>query len=114
MIKSQRYGTIFQRLYAALAVFISARIDAIAAQTARYLFFIYTALVGVSTSPIFHIYTDSSVTRVFFISAATFGGALASVAIVTSQQHRSFAQTTSVLIEESGPHHGQRSRMQRA
>jgi FtsH-binding integral membrane protein len=58
----------------ALVFFISARINTISAQTARYLFFIYAALVGVSTSSIFHIYTNSSVTRVFFISAATFGG----------------------------------------
>ena len=58
----------------ALVFFISARINTISAQTARYLFFIYAALVGVSISSIFHIYTNSSVTRVFFISAATFGG----------------------------------------
>jgi hypothetical protein len=57
-----------------LVFFISARINTLSAQTARYLFFIYAASVGVSVSSIFHIYTNSSITRVFFISAATFGG----------------------------------------
>jgi len=37
------------------------------------LFFLYAALVGISLSTIFHIYTQSSITRVFFISAAAFG-----------------------------------------
>jgi FtsH-binding integral membrane protein len=37
------------------------------------LFFVYAALVGVSLSILFHIYTNSSITRVFFITAATFG-----------------------------------------
>jgi FtsH-binding integral membrane protein len=58
----------------ALVFFISARINTLSAQTARFLFFIYAALVGVSLSSLFHIYTNSSITRVFFISAATFGG----------------------------------------
>jgi uncharacterized protein len=57
-----------------LVFFISARINTISAQTARYLLFVYAALVGISMSSIFHIYTNSSITRVFFISAATFGG----------------------------------------
>ncbi|MGZ5872159.1 MAG: Bax inhibitor-1/YccA family protein [Bradyrhizobium sp.] len=58
----------------ALVFFISARINTLSVQTARLLFFIYAALVGVSLSTLFHIYTNSSITRVFFISAATFGG----------------------------------------
>jgi hypothetical protein len=37
------------------------------------LFFLYAALVGISLSTIFHIYTESSITRVFFILAAAFG-----------------------------------------
>ena len=41
--------------------------------TARTLFFVYAALVGVSLSTLFHIYTNSSITRVFFITAAMFG-----------------------------------------
>jgi uncharacterized protein len=56
-----------------LVFYISARINTMSAETARRWFFIYAALVGVSLSTIFHIYTSSSITRVFFISAATFG-----------------------------------------
>jgi FtsH-binding integral membrane protein len=40
---------------------------------ARLLFFAYAALVGLSLSTIFLVYTETSITRVFFISAATFG-----------------------------------------
>jgi FtsH-binding integral membrane protein len=56
-----------------LVFFISARINTLAVTTARWLFFVYAALVGVSLSTLFHIYTNSSITRVFFISAAMFG-----------------------------------------
>src|ERR1700722_19231689 len=57
----------------ALVFFISARINTLSAETARLVYFVYAALMGVSLSTIFHIYTSSSITRVFFISAATFG-----------------------------------------
>jgi FtsH-binding integral membrane protein len=56
-----------------LVFFISARINTLSVPTARWLFFAYAALVGVSLSTLFHIYTNSSITRVFFITAATFG-----------------------------------------
>ena len=56
-----------------LVFYISARINTLSAQAARRLFFIYAATVGLSLSTIFHVYTESSITRVFFISAATFG-----------------------------------------
>jgi uncharacterized protein len=57
----------------ALVFFISARINTLSAATARLLFFIYAALVGVSLSILLHIYTSASITRVFFIAAAMFG-----------------------------------------
>lgn len=57
----------------ALVFFIGSRINALSVGTARLLFFVYAALVGVSLSILFHIYTNSSITRVFFIAAATFG-----------------------------------------
>lgn len=57
----------------ALVFFISARINTLSAPTARALFFVYAALVGVSLSILLHIYTRSSITRVFFIAAAMFG-----------------------------------------
>ncbi|MBR0740628.1 Bax inhibitor-1/YccA family protein [Bradyrhizobium liaoningense] len=56
-----------------LVFFIGARINTLSVTTARLLFFVYAALVGVSLSTLFHIYTSASITRVFFISAATFG-----------------------------------------
>jgi FtsH-binding integral membrane protein len=56
-----------------LVFFISARINTLSVSAARSLFFVYAALVGVSLSILFHIYTNSSITRVFFITAATFG-----------------------------------------
>ncbi|WOH65158.1 Bax inhibitor-1/YccA family protein [Bradyrhizobium sp. BWA-3-5] len=57
----------------ALVFFIGARINSLSVSTARLLFFVYAALVGVSLSVLFHIYTSASITRVFFIAAATFG-----------------------------------------
>ena len=41
--------------------------------TAQMLFWIFSALMGVSLSSIFMVYTQTSITRVFFITAATFG-----------------------------------------
>ena len=66
------YVLIFAPL--ALVFFLSFRIDSLSASTARALFFLYAALLGASLSIIFRVYTDASITRVFFISAAAFGG----------------------------------------
>jgi FtsH-binding integral membrane protein len=57
----------------ALVFFISARINTMSVETARLVYFVYAALMGLSLSTIFHVYTGASITRVFFISAATFG-----------------------------------------
>ncbi len=43
------------------------------ATTARLLFFVYAAGLGVMLSTIFLVYTHTSITRVFFITAAAFG-----------------------------------------
>jgi FtsH-binding integral membrane protein len=56
-----------------LVFFIGARINTLSAGTARLLFFVYAALVGVSLSTLLHIYTSASITRVFFIAATMFG-----------------------------------------
>jgi uncharacterized protein len=56
-----------------LVFFIGSRINTLSAGTARLLFFVYAALVGVSLSILLHIYTSASITRVFFIAAAMFG-----------------------------------------
>ncbi len=66
------YVLIFAPL--ALVFFLSWRIDRLSASTARALFFVYAALLGASLSLIFRVYTDASITQVFFISAAAFGG----------------------------------------
>jgi FtsH-binding integral membrane protein len=57
-----------------LVFFLSYRIEHLAASTARALFFFYAVLLGVSLAPIFMAYTHESIARVFFISAASFGG----------------------------------------
>ncbi len=56
-----------------LVFFLSFRIQHLAVETARALFFFYAALLGVSLAPIFMVYTGASIARVFFISAASFG-----------------------------------------
>jgi hypothetical protein len=56
-----------------LVFFISFRINRLQFSTALTLFMVYAALLGVTLAPIFVVYTGASVTRVFFISAASFG-----------------------------------------
>jgi uncharacterized protein len=57
----------------AMVFFLSFRIGHLQAGTARLLFFIYASMVGISLATIFMVYTHTSITRVFFISAASFG-----------------------------------------
>jgi FtsH-binding integral membrane protein len=52
---------------------ISFRINRLSAGTALMLFFVYAGLLGLSLASIFLVYSGVSITRVFFISAATFG-----------------------------------------
>jgi FtsH-binding integral membrane protein len=66
------YALIFAPLI--LVFFLSWRIDRLSAGAARALFFVYAALLGASLSTIFAVYTTASITNVFLISAATFGG----------------------------------------
>jgi FtsH-binding integral membrane protein len=56
-----------------LVFLISFGINRLSAGTALALFFLYAGLLGLSLASIFLIYTGTSITRVFFISAATFG-----------------------------------------
>jgi FtsH-binding integral membrane protein len=56
-----------------LVFFISFRIDKLQYTTALGLFMLYAGLLGVALSSIFLAYTGTSITRVFFISAASFG-----------------------------------------
>lgn len=57
----------------ALVFFLGFRIQNMSPTTAQATFWIYAALVGVSLSVIFLVFTASSITRVFFITAASFG-----------------------------------------
>jgi uncharacterized protein len=56
-----------------LVFFISFRIQHLQVGTALTLFLVYAALVGLMLSSVFLAYTGASITRVFFISAASFG-----------------------------------------
>src|SRR6266850_6827587 len=52
---------------------LSFGIERMSAATATMLFWIYAAVMGLSLGGIFLIYTGTSIARVFFITAATFG-----------------------------------------
>jgi len=56
-----------------LVMLLSFGINRLSAGTALTLFFVYAGLLGLSLASIFLAYTGASITRVFFISAATFG-----------------------------------------
>jgi FtsH-binding integral membrane protein len=56
-----------------LVFFLSFRIHKLEYTTALMLFMLYAALLGAALSSIFMVYTGASITRVFFISAASFG-----------------------------------------
>ncbi len=54
-------------------MFLSFRIQSMSVGTAQAVFWGYAALMGLSLSTIFLVYTGESIVRVFFISAASFG-----------------------------------------
>jgi FtsH-binding integral membrane protein len=56
-----------------LVFFISFRIQNLQASTALGLFLLYAGLLGVSLASLALVYTQASIGRVFFISAASFG-----------------------------------------
>lgn len=53
--------------------FLSARIESMAPSTARSVFFVYAAVMGLSLAAIFRIYTGASIAQTFFVTAGTFG-----------------------------------------
>ena len=57
----------------AFVLVLSFGINKLAPATAQLLFWMFAAVMGLSLSSIFLIYTGQSITQVFFISAATFG-----------------------------------------
>lgn len=52
---------------------ISAGISRFKPATSQMLFWVFSALMGISLSSIFLVYTQTSIVRVFFITAASFG-----------------------------------------
>ncbi|HET7681419.1 MAG TPA: Bax inhibitor-1/YccA family protein [Xanthobacteraceae bacterium] len=56
-----------------LVFFMSFRVQTLSVGTATGLFFLYAGLLGLALAPIFAVYTGTSITRVFFITAASFG-----------------------------------------
>ncbi len=67
-----RWVIIFAPL--AFVFFLGAKANTISASTARTLFLVFAGLIGLSMSIVFLVYTGASVARIFFITAAAFGG----------------------------------------
>src|ERR1700731_467433 len=57
----------------AMVFVISAGINRLRPATAQMLFWVFSALMGISLSSIFLVYTHTSIVRVFFITASIFG-----------------------------------------
>lgn len=64
------YGVVFAPII--VAVCLMARISKITPDTARMLFFTYAALVGLSLSSIFLIYSPKSIATTFFVTSSMF------------------------------------------
>ena len=56
-----------------LVFFLSAKISTMSVSSAQITFWVFAALMGISLSSIFLVYTSTSITRVFFITSAAFG-----------------------------------------
>ena len=54
-------------------IFFGVKLNSISAEKAKSYLWIYSALMGLSLASIFVIYTGTSITRVFLITASTFG-----------------------------------------
>ena len=66
-----------------LVMLLSFGINRLSASTALALFFVYAGLLGLALAAIFLEYTGASITRVFFISAATFGAMSSRIRLIT-------------------------------
>ena len=56
-----------------LVIYLSARIDKLSTTAATILFYAYSALNGLTLTPIFLVYTGTSIAMTFAITAGTFG-----------------------------------------
>ena len=70
-----------------LVIYLSARVNKMAPATAAVLFLLYSALVGVTTSTIFMVYTGASIMSAFVVA----GGAFGSMAVYGSLTKRNLA-----------------------
>jgi uncharacterized protein len=68
---SFRWVVVFAPL--ALVFFLGFRIHTMSVAAAQTTFWAYAALVGASLSTIFMVYTDASIVKTFFVTAAAFG-----------------------------------------
>lgn len=66
------YVVVFAPL--AMAFFFGPMVNRLSVNGGRAVFAVYSALMGMSLSFIFQVYTDESITRTFFVTAATFAG----------------------------------------
>lgn len=57
----------------ALVFFLSYRINSLSVAAAQASFWIFSAIMGISLSSIFLVYTQTSITQTFFVTAAAFG-----------------------------------------
>ena len=55
-------------------IYLSARIQRMSVGSAQLAFWLFAAVMGVSLSSIFLVFTGQSITQVFFVTAAAFGG----------------------------------------
>lgn len=56
-----------------IVIFLGAKIHSMSLQAAQATFWIYAGTIGLSLATIFIAYTEASIARAFFITAATFG-----------------------------------------
>ena len=56
-----------------LVIYLSARINKMSATMSRVMFYLYSILNGITLTPIFYVYTSSSIAATFAITAAMFG-----------------------------------------
>ena len=56
-----------------MVFFLSARIHTLSVSSAQTMFWVFAALMGLSMSSIFLVYTSASIVQTFFITAASFG-----------------------------------------
>lgn len=65
-------GWLFTLAPLGFVMFFSSRMHSVSTEKAQLMLWIFSGLMGLSLAPIFLLYTGSSITRVFFITASVF------------------------------------------